>query len=215
LLPLFRLPGIVTAAGRFLKKFFPMPHPADPTLVEGILRGDRAVLSALYREQLPVITRLAVSAGASPEDARDVFQDAVLVVFEKAGAPGFALTSTFSTFFYGICRNLLGNLSKKKSGREVTIPDDAKYSLDTEADAQRLMENAERHRMFYRAFRRLGNDCQTLLKMAFEHHAPEDIMALLGIAGNESYRRRKYLCKEKLVRLVQADPVYREMAERL
>ena len=184
----------------------------DPQILDGIRRGDRKVLSELYREVLPAIKRLAAAAGAGPDDARDVFQDAVVVVFEKAEQPGFVLTSSFSTFFYGICRNLLGNRLKKKSGRHVTIPDDAKYREDDNADAQALLEATERHRLFYRAFRQLGEDCRNLLELSFEDAPPETIMDTLGISSNDYFRRRKYLCKEKLIQLVKNDPAFKDMA---
>jgi len=183
----------------------------DPQIIEGIRRGNRQVLAELYREMLPAIKRLATAAGAGPEDARDVFQDAVVIVFEKTGQPGFTLTSSFSTYFYGICRNLLGNRMKKKSAGNVTIADDMKYREDDNADAQALLETAERHRLFHRAFRQLGDDCRRLLELSFEGESPESIMVKLGIASNDYFRRRKYLCKEKLVRLVQNDPTFEEL----
>lgn len=183
----------------------------DPQIIEGIRRGDRQVLAELYQKMLPTIKRLAAAAGAGPEDARDVFQDAIVIVFEKAGQPDFALTSSFSTFFYGICRNLLGNRLKKKSTRNVTITDDMKYREDDHTNAQGLLEETERHRLFHRAFRKLGNDCRQLLELSFEGEEPEAIMAKLGIASNDYFRRRKYLCKEKLVQLVKSDPVFQEM----
>lgn len=183
----------------------------DLQIVEGIRNGNRQVLAELYRDMLPAIKRLAAAAGASPEDARDVFQDAVLVVFEKAGLPGFTLTSNFSTFFYGICRNILGNRLKKKSGYHVTIPDDTKYREDDSTDSHTQLEEAERHRLFYRAFRQLGDDCRRLLELSFENLPPETIMMQLGFSSNDYFRRRKYLCKEKLVQLVKNDPVFKEL----
>ena len=179
--------------------------------VDGIRRGDRRILAELYNEMLPAIKRLAAAAGAGAEDARDVFQDAVMIVFEKAEQPGFVLTSSFSTFFYGICRNLLGNRLKKKSGHHVTIPDDAKYREDDNNDAQDTLEEAERHRLFHRAFRMLGDDCRRLLEMSFENIPAETIMERLAISSNTYFRRRKYLCKEKLVQLVQDDPAFKEL----
>lgn len=183
----------------------------DPQIIEGIRRGDRQVLAALYNDMLPGIKRLAVSAGASAEDARDVFQDAVMVVFEKTEQSGFVLSSKFSTYFYGICRNLLGNRMKKKSSRDVTIPDDAKYREDEGSDAQALLEEVEYHRLFHKAFRQLGADCRQLLELSFENVPPDVIMTRLGISGNEYFRRRKYLCKEKLVQLVRNDPAFEEL----
>src|SRR5262245_54034815 len=132
----------------------------ETVIIEGIRRGDRRILADLYRDLLPSIKRLAAVSGLGADDARDVFQDAVVVVFEKISLPGFSLTSSFSTFFYGICRNLLGNRLKKKSARNVTIADDMKYREDGSTDAQGLLEAAERHRLFHRAFRQLGDDCR-------------------------------------------------------
>jgi len=185
----------------------------DPQILDGIRRGDRQVLSELYREVLPGIKRLAVAAGLGPDDARDVFQDAVVVVFEKAEQPDFMLSSSFSTYFYGICRNLVGNRLKKKANRNVTIADDMKYREDDNSDMQTLLEAAERHRLFHRAFQQLGDDCRRLLELSFENTPPESIMATLGIPSNDYFRRRKYLCKEKLVQLVQSDPAFQELAE--
>ena len=185
----------------------------DPQILDGIRRGDRQVLSELYREVLPGIKRLAVAAGLGPDDARDVFQDAVVVVFEKAEQPDFMLSSSFSTYFYGICRNLVGNRLKKKANRNVTIADDMKYREDDNSDMQTLLEAAERHRLFHRAFEQLGDDCRRLLELSFENTPPESIMATLGIPSNDYFRRRKYLCKEKLVQLVQSDPAFQELAE--
>lgn len=88
-----------------------------------------------------------------------------------------------------------------------------KYREDDNADTQTLLEAAERHRLFHRAFQQLGDDCRRLLELSFENTPPESIMATLGIPGNDYFRRRKYLCKEKLVQLVQSDPAFQELAE--
>lgn len=183
----------------------------DPDFLEGIKKGDRTVLAALYRDVAPAIVRLAASVGLAREDARDIFQDAVLVVFEKAGQPEFRLSSSFKTYFYGVCRNLVGNLLKKKSGREVTIPEDAKYRDDGEADMHQLMEAAERHRLFHQALRQLGNDCRKLLELSFEDREPQEIMQNLNIDSYDYFRRRKYLCKEKLVQLVRSNVLFKEL----
>lgn len=186
---------------------------SDTQILDGIRRGDRQVLADLYRDLSPSIRRLAASAGAGPEDARDVFQDAVLIVYEKTAQAGFALTSSFSTYFYGICRNLLGNRIKKRTGRDVTLSEDLKYREDDRDGAQQQMEAAERHRLFHRAFRRLGDDCRRLLELAFEGTPPETIMIETGISSYDYFRRRKYLCKEKLVQLIKSDPVYPELGD--
>lgn len=188
-----------------------MLKPSDAEIIEAICRGNRHVLAELYRDMLPSIKTLATAASLGADDARDVFQDAVVIVFEKAGQSDFKLTSKFSTYFYGICRNLIGNRLKKRSSQHVTIDEDMKYREDGDNNAQVLLEDVERHRLFHRAFRRLGVDCQRLLELSFDDVRPENIMSALGIDSNDYFRRRKYLCKEKLTQLIQSDPVFKEL----
>lgn len=180
--------------------------------VHGICSGDCKIVGELHREMMPSIIKLTTNAGLGRELALDVFQDAVLIVFERGKQPGFQLSSTFSTFFYGICRNLIGNLLKKKSGREQSIPQDASQRFVHDEDLQQSMEDAERLRMFHRAFQQLGKDCQLLLQLSFEGTPPEEIMKQMGIDSYDYFRRRKYLCKEKLMALAQKDPAFREWA---
>lgn len=95
-----------------------------------LLSGDRVGVTRMYAELFPAIHKLVRDYGGPKEEAEDVFQDAVIVVYEKARKPGFQLTSQFSTFFYGVCYNLLMSRRQKKSASEVTISENAKYISD-------------------------------------------------------------------------------------
>jgi len=179
--------------------------------VKAILDGDRTVLQDLYAAQLPVICRLIGANGGTEADAKDVFQDAVLVVYRKARQPGFELTSQFGTYFYGICRNLwLNHRAKKFTTAEVTLSEDAKYisgDLSVEAD----LLHVERGNLFWKAFRQLGEDCRKLLELFFQKIPMETIATKMGY-GSEAYaRRRKLQCKQRLTDLVKNDPAYREL----
>ncbi|MBC7773999.1 MAG: sigma-70 family RNA polymerase sigma factor [Phycisphaerae bacterium] len=78
-----------------------------------ILSGDRITLRRLYEQQLPVIRSIIRHYGGSEADAKDIFQDAVLLVYQKARQPDFQLSSKFSVYFYGVCRNLWLNRCTK------------------------------------------------------------------------------------------------------
>lgn len=179
--------------------------------LSAILNGDRAALEQLYREQFPVICGLLRNYGGSETDAKDVFQDAVLVMYQKAKQPDFQLTSQFGTFFYSVCRNLwLSRRSKKSATSEVTISEDAKYTADETSPEAELLQ-VERDNLFWRAFRQLGEDCQKLLELFFQKLPMETIAVQMGF-GSEGYaRRRKHQCKDRLVELVKNNPAYPEL----
>jgi DNA-directed RNA polymerase specialized sigma24 family protein len=52
--------------------------------------------------------------GGSFEDAKDVFQEAIVVVFHHAARPGFQLTASFQSYLLGIGRyHLVAAIEKK------------------------------------------------------------------------------------------------------
>lgn len=187
-----------------------MKHTDD---LSALLAGDRGALEQLYREQFPAIRDLLRKTGGSETDAKDVFQDAVLVVYQKAKQPDFQLTSQLSTFFYGICRNLwLNRRSKKSTFSEVAIPEDEQYTIGENSPEAEFLQ-VERDNLFWSAFRQLGDDCQKLLELFFQKLPMETIAAQMGF-GSEGYaRRRKLQCKARLVELVKNRPEYRELLE--
>jgi RNA polymerase sigma factor (sigma-70 family) len=185
--------------------------PTTPDYIAAILQGDSTLLRQMYRAFFPMVKKLVGDLGGTEEDAKDVFQDAVMIVYEKARRPDFQLTSQFSTYFYGVCRNVWLNHLQKKSSSEVTIPADAKYMPDELPDSD--FEEAERRKLFDKAFAQLGEDCQKLLLLSFQNKdlSMKEIAKQMGY-GSEGYtRRRKSQCKERLVELAKSQSGYNEL----
>jgi RNA polymerase sigma factor (sigma-70 family) len=181
---------------------------ADP--LAAILDGDTKGLARLHDDLFPFVRKLATENGGTEEDAKDLFSEAVMLVFYKANQPGFALTSQFSTYFFGICRNLWGSRIQKKSFRHVTIPDDAKYMADETNDFE-PDDVPERRRLFDRAFGLLGADCQRLLSLFFDKLPMDEIARRMGYASEGYARRRKCQCKDRLTELVKQQPGFHEL----
>ncbi len=183
----------------------------QPNYIAGILEGDGAVLRHLYHQQYPFLLRLVRDYGGAESDIKDVFQDAVLLVFQKAQQPDFQLTSKFSTYFFGICRHLWLNMRTKKAATaEVTLSEDAKYIPDSDLLADDLL-HVEQGNLFWNAFQQLGADCQQVLEYFFQKLSMETIAQKMGY-GSEGYaKRRKSQCKNRLIELIQNAPEYQEL----
>lgn len=189
---------------------FHMEQPAvTHEYTTAILTGDTKQLQQLYRQLFPMIRDMVWKYGGSEQDARDVFQDAVMVVFHKAKQPGFLLTSQFSTFFYGIALNVWRSRRKKKSNSEVMIPEDAQYIADDLSEFDHL--KLERQSLFDKAFAQLGEDCQRLLLLFFQKKSMDEIAAEMGFGSDNYAARRKHTCKERLVDMIKSYPEFREL----
>jgi RNA polymerase sigma factor (sigma-70 family) len=178
--------------------------------LSAILSGDREILNRMYANLFPMIRSFVLSNyNGSEDDAKDVFQDAVIVIYEKAKNSDFELTCKFSTFLYRVCRNIWMSRQQKKSASEVTIPDDAKYIADE--DSQIDLLQIERGKLFYKALRQLGTDCQKLLELFFQKRNMDEIASEMGFASEGYARRRKFQCKDRLIELIKKEDEFTEL----
>jgi RNA polymerase sigma factor (sigma-70 family) len=175
----------------------------DHMHLQAIRTGDSAGLREIFRLYLPRVAGLVTRNGGTYDDARDIFQDALVVLFEKSRSGQFELRSAFPTLLYGICRNLWGNRLQKKSRTEVTLTDD--FKLTDTVDLERDLLEAEENRIFWDGFRRLGADCQQLLRLFFEQKKMEEIAAAMQFGSVSYAKKRKFQCKEYLIGLIRAD----------
>ena len=102
----------------------------DYEWLEAIRSGDKKGLTQLYQYIMPSIVKLVVRYGGTEEHAKDLFQDAILILYKKLQYSEITLTSSFSTFFIAVCRNLWANHMKKKSNNHVTFSDEVKLMHD-------------------------------------------------------------------------------------
>jgi len=180
----------------------------DDIYIESIRSGDQEGLREIYRQYLPRIVPLITRNGGSRDDALDIFQDALMVLFEKTRKETFVLSSSFFTLLYGICRNLWGNRLQRGSRREGSMPEGLAPADDLNLEAE--IQTEERRRIFWDAFRRLGEDCQQILRLFFDKIPMEEIATVMGFASEGYAKKRKFQCKEHLVRLISADARYAE-----
>ena len=91
-------------------------------LIRRAQRGDRAAFDALVRLYDHEVLRLALRVVHSPEEARDLYQEAFLKVYRSLGH--FRSDCRFSTWLYRVVMNVcLDHLRRQKSRNEVQAPD--------------------------------------------------------------------------------------------
>jgi len=183
----------------------------DEDYIKGIAEGNKDILKQIYTQFLPRITNFIKSNGGNSDDAKDIFQDAIIIIYEKVNTTNFILSSKFYTLLYGVCRNLWGNRLQKKSSKEVTIPENIKYKSDQDIESAILRE--EEAMIFRSGFEKLGEDCQKLLQLFFDKIKMEEIAQFMGFSSVNYAKKRKFQCKEKLIELIKGDRRYKEIQD--
>lgn len=163
---------------------------------ERICKGDEKALEFLYQKYYRMMTKLVITNSGTEEEARDVYQDALIVFWQKATSGNLVLTSKMSTYIYSICQNLWRKeLDRKK--RLSSEEKDTSVTLDT--------ESSEREKILAKCIDQLGETCKKVLMFYyFEEMSMQDIADKLGFANTDTAKTKKYKCKKKLDELVKA-----------
>ena len=92
--------------------------PHVDALIRAAQSGDQDAFEQLVRTYDQSVLRLAMNLLRSPEDARDVYQEAFLRVYRNLHA--FRFDCSFHTWLYRIVTNIcLDQLRKRKVRREI------------------------------------------------------------------------------------------------
>lgn len=181
--------------------------------ITAILTGDRVLLTRMRQELYPMVRTMVLKSKGDEERAKDIFQEAIMVIYEKAKKPDFVLTSKFSTFFYGVCKYRWLKWRQKKSSSEVTIAHDDLYEIVEDWEPEYGSPKWERGKLYDHAFAQLGEHCQKLLLLFFNKKPMEEIAKELNISNAGNARKQKERCKNKLTELVTNDPRYQDLIE--
>ena len=89
----------------------------ETSLIRAAQRGDSQAFEQLVRAYDQQVLRMALNVLRSPEDARDIYQEAFLRVYRNL--PKFRFDCSFSTWLYRIVANLcLDQIRKRKVRKE-------------------------------------------------------------------------------------------------
>lgn len=179
------------------------------TYIEGIRNGDSKVIQSVYTNYYQAISQLVKTKKGTDEDTHDVFQEGLVLIFQKAQNPDFNLTSSFFTYFYAVCRNIWYNKLRKKKAPMVTL--DNKMLLMLKESPDLVPEEQERYFLYRKMFLKLGEDCQKVLDLFFQKISMEEIGNQMGYGSISYTKKRKFMCKKKLVELIKSDPGFQEL----
>ena len=132
-------------AGNLPTRSTPLTGADESALIERAQEGDRLAFEALVRKYDQKVLRLALRVVRSPDEARDLYQEAFLKVYRSLR--GFRFKSSFSTWLYRVVMNVcLDHLRRRGTHEEVQPPvnhEGETEFYDTVADGRPII-NPER-----------------------------------------------------------------------
>jgi RNA polymerase sigma factor (sigma-70 family) len=176
---------------------------SDQDIIQGIIEGKNIIIKSIYKLYFPTIARMIVNNNGSEEEAKDIFQEAVLVLYDKVTQNKFELNSKLSTFLYAVSRRLwLKQLSRKGNVANTSDISDFEDILHVEEDIERQQENELKFDQMNLALQELGEPCRTLLKDFYiKNLSMKDIQEKFGYTSTDNAKTQKYKCLQRLKKI--------------
>jgi RNA polymerase sigma factor (sigma-70 family) len=176
-------------------------YDQEKALLEGLAANDNNAIETIYRENYMAIQAFIVKNNGYPDDAKDIFQEAMIVLFEKAKSSSFVLTCQIKTYLYSVCRRLwLKKLQKQNRYNpsiemtEETIPVEDEIELHQKRNEDFiLMENT---------LAKIGEPCKSLLEAFYIHKKTmPEIADSFGYTNADNAKTQKYKCLVRLKKI--------------
>ncbi|MFC6997768.1 RNA polymerase sigma factor [Rufibacter roseus] len=179
----------------------------DADIIRGILDEDETALSRLYKLHFPMVLYFVQSNNGTEDDAKDIFQEAVIVFYEKIRAGQLELNCQIKTYLYSICRRLwLKRLSRSSRFSTGLIEDTEAELTDAQEDADQAEQNELKFTAMGNALAQLGEPCKTLLEDFYiRSMGMPEITEKFGYNNVDSAKNQKYKCLMRLKKLFFSD----------
>jgi RNA polymerase sigma factor (sigma-70 family) len=177
------------------------PETTELDLINGLARNDRKAIETLYQMNFGMVQSFIINNNGTADDARDIFQEAMILLYEKARGGNFELTSKIKTYVYSVCRRLwlkrLQQLQRfgtpVESLEEIVPVEEELEEQDRRNEAFGVMEKAMSH---------IGEPCKSLLEAYYVHKKQmQEIAESFGYTNADNAKNQKYKCLMRLKKL--------------
>ena len=184
-----------------------MIHYSDEAIIEGLRLRSDYIIKYIYQELYPMIKYLIIKNSGNDEDAEDVFQDCLIIIFKKIRENELELSSSFRTYLYSVSRNIwLQKLSKRKQFSREFSDIESYVELPDKDLGQLQVDEMEKYRLYQQHFLTLGDDCKKVLLLFMKKLSLKEIAEEMVYKTEKYAKTRKYLCKEELKKRIINDP---------
>lgn len=173
-------------------------------LLAALAAGERTATEQIYRQNFHIVNGWLIKNGASADDSADIFQEAMVVLYEKAQNEEFRLSCSVGTYLFAISKHLWYKKLQRYNRNPVVLTGESERDEDEGGHAYDDDINVHHEReMHYeqldQALEQIGEPCRSLLK-AYYHQdkSMQEIAADFGYTNPDNAKTQKYKCLTRL-----------------
>jgi RNA polymerase sigma factor (sigma-70 family) len=170
-------------------------------LLQGLARSDKKAIETIYKENFNMVQSLVINNNGSSDEAKDIFQEAMIVLYEKVRSGSFELNCQIKTYIYSVCRRLWLKRLQQLNRYSTEVP-----GLDTAVPVEDEIEEHEKRNaefeMMDKAINSLGEPCRSLLEAYYlQKKSMQEIAMGFGYTNSDNAKTQKYKCLMRLKKI--------------
>jgi RNA polymerase sigma factor (sigma-70 family) len=175
--------------------------PTDREVVLGVLNNSEDTLNRLYTGYYPMVLQFIINNNGDEDDAKDVYQEAIIVLYNKIKSGDFELSSKLKTYIYSVSRRIwLKKLSQKS--RKTSNLSDFEDVLAVDEDVEQHEEKDRQFQKMQAALQNLGEPCKTIIQDFYINNlSMQDISEKFGYTNTDNAKTQKYKCLQRLKKI--------------
>ncbi len=174
-------------------------YQTDEEVIAGIRNGESAAVAVLYKEHFRAVSHFVINNNGTGDEAKDIYQEAMIILYEKLTQSSFELSCRISTYLYSICRRLwLRKLAGKS--RYTGKVEDFEEFITIEEEPNEFKE--ENFKAMNDSLDSLGEPCKTLIEDYYVRNMNmQEISEKFGYTNSDNAKNQKYKCLMRLKKL--------------
>jgi RNA polymerase sigma factor (sigma-70 family) len=181
-------------------------------IIKGIAERKDRIIDYIYTFYYEDIRKMIMVNRGSREDARDIFQEALFVIYQKIILDGLTLKCHFKTYLYSVCRLLWLNVLRKRihsTGTADGLADlnPSQFTIGTTAEAGQ--------QIFTKHFDEMSKNCRKILDLYFKNVSLDDVCIIMGYKNIQITKDKYYRCKKTLYTRIYNDPEFKKLKDEI
>ena len=173
----------------------------EQELIKGLVLNEKGAIEAIYKDNFSVIQHLVVNNNGSEDDAKDIFQEALIVLYEKAKSGVFELNCQIKTYLYSVSKRIWLKRLQKNSRFEL-MANGIEETIQVEDDITLHEKRDDEFGMMEYAMTNIGEPCKSLLEAYYIHKQNmQEISEAFGYTNADNAKNQKYKCLMRLKKL--------------
>lgn len=173
----------------------------EQELLKGLALSDKKAIETIYQENYNMVQSLIINNNGTIHEAKDVFQEAMIILFEKARSGNFELSCQIKTYVYSVCRRIW--LKRLQQLKRFSIDMETLVELvPVEEDIDEHEKKDEEFVILEKAVSHLGEPCKSLIEAFYiQKRNMQEIASEFGYTNADNAKNQKYKCLMRLKKI--------------